>query len=87
MRVNFSEESFLGCLSRREQVKRVNVMCLLTSKLKKVLTQLVWKLASTLKCIKFSAHVNFLETLLEKQIKKKLFAYNDKHVSATAVKF
>ena len=62
-------------------------MCLLTSKLKKVLTQLVWKLASTLKCIKFSAHVNFLETLLEKQIKKKLFAYNDKHVSATAVKF
>ena len=59
-------------------------MCLLTSKLK-VLTTACMKSSYYIKiCIKFSAHMNFLGTLLEKQTNKK-FDCIDKHISAAAV--
>ena len=59
-------------------------MYLLTSKLK-VLTTTCMKSGYYIKiCIKFSAHMNFLDTLLEKETKKKIDCI-DKHISAAAV--
>ena len=82
---NFCEKLLFGCLSMREQVKRLNLMCVLTSKLK-VLYTTCMKSGKYMKiCIKFSTHMNFLETLLEKQTKKCFLPCIEEHISVAAI--